>query len=165
MKEDHIAATKAYDAYGAYCDGETSPALRRLLAAFDEEDHEAAKEAINSKAIKNLDIDFARLARLIPVSDVNLIYILLMQIFDKILLIFFSLLLQLPDSEGLANAAAKLGAERAAVAEQEKAAEAAARPPTPPPVVEEQKALEEDKGQNEEQSDDEDDLCQNFEDF
>jgi len=131
MKEDHIAATKAYDAYGAYCDGETSPALRRLLAAFDEEDHEAAKEAINSKAIKNLDIDFARLARLIP----------------------------LPDSEGLANAAAKLGAERAAVAEQEKAAEAAARPPTPPPVVEEQKALEEDKGQNEDQSDDEDDLC------
>ena len=78
MKEDHIAATKAYDAYGAYCDGETSPALRRLLAAFDEEDHEAAKEAINSKAIKNLDIDFARLARLIPVRDVNLIYILLM---------------------------------------------------------------------------------------
>ena len=40
MKEDHIAATKAYDAYGAYCDGETSPALRRLLAAFDEEDGE-----------------------------------------------------------------------------------------------------------------------------
>ena len=165
MKEDHIAATKAYDAYGAYCDGETSPALRRLLAAFDEEDHEAAKEAINSKAIKNLDIDFARLARLIPVRDVNLICILLTQIFDKILLIFFSLLLQLPDSEGLANAAAKLGAERAAVAEQEKAAEAAARPPTPPPVVEEQKALEEDKGQNEDQSDDEDDLCQNFEDL
>merc|ERR1712062_549254 len=97
-----------------------------LLAAFDEEDHEAAKEAINSKAIKNLDIDFARLARLIP----------------------------LPDSEGLANAAAKLGAERAAVVEQEKAAEAAARLPTPPPVVEEQKALEEEKGQNENQSDD-----------
>ena len=124
MKEDHIAAMKEFDAYGMYCDGETAPALRNLLVAFDEEDGDAAKEAINSRAIKNLDIDFARLAKLIP----------------------------LPDSGGLEAAAAKLGAERAAVAEKEKAAKIAADPRSTPAsqVAEEQKSLEED---------DEDELC------
>lgn len=97
MKEDHIAAMKSFDTYGVYCDGATAPALRQLLAAFDEEDGDAAKEAINSKAIKDLDIDFARLARLIPLPENN-----------------------------LEAAAAQLGAERAAVLDKEKEAIVAA---------------------------------------
>lgn len=128
MREDHIAASKAFDAHGVWCDGETAPALRALLEAFDEQDGEAAKEAINSTAIKNLDIDFARLAKLIV----------------------------LPDSADLEAAAAKLGAERAAIAEKEKAEKMAAQSKSsaaaPTEVVEEQKTLEED-------DDDEEDLC------
>ena len=73
MREDSIAASKAYQEYGAYCDGDTSPALRSLLAAYDEDDADAAKEVLNSPAIKNLDIDFARLAKHIklPTSDLE----------------------------------------------------------------------------------------------
>lgn len=131
MREDHIAAGKAFATHGGWCDGETAPALRSLLEAFDEQDGEAAKEAINSKAIKNLDIDFARLAKLIV----------------------------LPDSADLEAAAAKLGAERAAIAEKakaEKIAAAAAQSKSsaaaPTEVVEEEKALEEG-------DEDEEDLC------
>lgn len=133
MRDDHIAASKAFGAYGAYCDNETAPALRNLLEAFDEQDGEGAKEAINSKAIKNLDIDYARLAKHIV----------------------------LPDSADLEAAAAKLGAERAEAAAKEKAAAKAAKEraeaaassaASPQEVIEEQKKLEED-------DDDEDDLC------
>ena len=38
MREDHIAASKAFEMYGGYCDGETRQALRALLEAFDEDD-------------------------------------------------------------------------------------------------------------------------------
>ena len=130
MREDHIAASKAFEMYGGYCDGETRQALRALLEAFDEEDGDAAKEAINSKAIKDLDIDFARLAKHI----------------------------ELPDSAGLEAAAAKLGAEWAAVANKEKeevAEKKAAISSVQPPeeVIEQQKTLEA------EDNDDDDDLC------
>ena len=129
MREDHIAASKAFEMYGGYCDGETRQALRALLEAFDEEDGDAAKEAINSKAIKDLDIDFARLAKHIV----------------------------LPDSAGLEAAAAKLGAERAAVANKEKeeaAEKKAAISSVQPPeeVIEQQKTLEA-------EDNDDDDLC------
>ena len=135
MLEDHIAATKAFDSYGVYCDGETTSALRKLLLAFDEQDGEAAKEAINSKAVKNFDIDFARLAKHIV----------------------------LPDSDELEAAAAKLGAERDAAVQKEKDEAIAKRhaemeaqaasgssAADPEDVVQQQKALEEDG---------EDDLC------
>lgn len=94
MRGDSVAASKAYEAFGGYCDGSTAPALRSLLVAFDEEDGEAAKEAINSRAIKDLDIHFARLAKQIP----------------------------LPDIGALEAAAAQLGAQRAEAAEKEAAA-------------------------------------------
>ena len=129
MKEDHIAAMKAFEAHGMYCDGDTAPALRNLLQAFDEEDGEAAKEIINSKGIKNLDVDFARLAKHIP----------------------------LPDSGGLEAAAAKLGKERMAVAEAEKATKAASAPTAAAQVAKEEKALEENKPVVDDS--DEDDLC------
>lgn len=131
MREDHIAATKAFEMYGGYCDHETQRALGSLLEAFDEQDGDAAKEAINNKALKDLDIDFARLAKQIV----------------------------LPDSDGLEAAAAKLGAERAAVAKEEKekaeASKAATETTTPKEVIEEQKALEADG----DDSDDDDGLC------
>ena len=129
MRKDHIAASKAFEMYGGYCDRETRQALRALLEAFDEEDGDAAKEAINSKAIKDLDIDFARLAKHIV----------------------------LPDSAGLEAAASKLGAERAAVANKEKeeaAEKKAAISSVQPPeeVIEQQKTLEA-------EDNDDDDLC------
>jgi hypothetical protein len=133
MREDHIAATKAFEMYGAYCDHETQRALGTLLEAFDEQDGDAAKEAINSKALKDLDIDFARLAKQIV----------------------------LPDTAGLEEAAAKLGAERAAVAKKEKEkaeaskAATASSADTPKEVIEQQKALEADG----DDSDDDDELC------
>jgi len=137
MLEDHIAAMKAFEMYGAYCDMETQRALGSLLDAFDEQDGDAAKEAVNSKALKDLDIDFARLTKQIV----------------------------LPDSAGLEEAAAKLGAERAAVAKKEKEkAEAiksatetttASSADTPKEVIEQQKALEADG----DGSDDDDELC------
>ena len=103
--------------------------FRSLIGAFDEEDGDAAKEAIESKAIKNLDIDFARLAKQI----------------------------KLPDSDAFNAAAAKLGEERNKVVEQEKKAARDAKRAAgessamePEQVVEEQKKLEES---------DEDDLC------
>ena len=82
---------------------------------------------------KDLDIDFARLAKQIV----------------------------LPDSGGLEAAAAKLGAERAAVAKKEKEEAAGSIPAlannssvdTPQEVIEQQKALEEDDDE------DEDGLC------
>jgi len=81
---------------------------------------DAAKEVIDSKAVKNLDIDFARLAKQI----------------------------KLPDSDAFDAAAAKLGAERSAVVEKEKRAAAKQRAEAssampPEDVVEEQKKLEE----------------------
>ena len=106
------------------------PCLHRaLIAAFDEEDGEAAKEVIDSKAVKNLDIDFARLAKQI----------------------------KLPDSDAFDAAAAKLGAERSVVVEKEKKAAAKQRAEAssamqPEEVTEEQKKLEE-------SDDDEEDLC------
>lgn len=130
MREDHIAATKAFEMYGGNCDFQTQDALRSLLEAFDEQDGDAAKEAINSKAIKDLDIDFARLAKQII----------------------------LPDSAGLEAAAAALGAERDAVAKKEKeeaaekkAAMSSAQPPQE--VIEQQKTLEA------EDEDEDDELC------
>lgn len=84
MREDAVAATKAFNAYGGYCEGDVTAALRTLLAAFEEEDGDAAKEALACPAIRDLDIDYARLAKQIP----------------------------LPDSGGLEAAAAALGAKR-----------------------------------------------------
>ena len=135
VKEDNVAASKAFEAWGNYCDSETFTVLKSLLEAFDDQDGDAAKEAINSKAIRDFDIDFARLAKSIV----------------------------LPDSAGLEAAAAKLGAERAAVAEKEKAAAIAAKAATssiaPPEVVaQEERSLEQEKSHDHE-DDEEDDLC------
>ena len=114
----------------ASCNGDSYHLIfRALIEAFDEEDGDAAKEAIDSKAIKNLDIDFARLAKHI----------------------------KLPDSDAFNAAAAKLGEERNKVVEQEKKAARDAKRVAgecsamePEQVADEQKKLEES---------DEDDLC------
>ena len=49
-----MAATKAYNELGGYCDPDLNGALQTILAAFEEEDAEGAKEALNRPCLKDL---------------------------------------------------------------------------------------------------------------
>lgn len=44
-------------------------AIETILQGFDQEDSEAVKSGLNSGAIKNLDVEFARLARDVPLPE------------------------------------------------------------------------------------------------
>ena len=69
-QEDVVAANKAYNEFGGWCETDLAAALQITLQAFEEEDAEAAKEGLNKPAIKNLDIEFARMAvKDIPLPD------------------------------------------------------------------------------------------------
>ena len=82
-----MAASKAYNMFGGYCDPDLSVAMHDLLNAFEEEDPEEAKVALNKACIRDLDIEFTRMLKKIT----------------------------LPDSGGLQAAAADFGAKRAAI--------------------------------------------------
>jgi len=60
--------------------------MNDVLLAFDEDDADAAKEALNRPCVKDLDVEITRMLKKI----------------------------KLPDSEGLQAAAARFGAQRAA---------------------------------------------------
>jgi hypothetical protein len=85
-REDSVAASKAYNTFGGYCDPDLSIAMHALLNAYEEEDPEEAKAVLNKPCIKDLDIEFTRMLKKI----------------------------KLPDSGGLQAAAADFGAKRAA---------------------------------------------------
>ena len=53
-REDSVAATTAYNELGGYCDPDLNGALQTILAAFEEEDAEGAKEALNRPCLKDL---------------------------------------------------------------------------------------------------------------
>lgn len=48
---------------GTCCEGPEVQTLEMLLQAYDEEDPEAAKRALNSPFIKHMDVEYAILAR------------------------------------------------------------------------------------------------------
>lgn len=48
---------------GSCCEGPEVQTLETLLQAYDEEDPEAAKRALNSPFIKHMDVEYAILAR------------------------------------------------------------------------------------------------------
>jgi len=69
-REDVVAANKAYTEFGGWCDTDLAGAIQEILQGFEDEDAEAAKEGLNKAAIKNLDIEFARMAaKDIPLPD------------------------------------------------------------------------------------------------
>ncbi|KAL5288453.1 NAPG family protein [Megaselia abdita] len=63
---DTVAAEKAFKEWGNCCDPQEVQTLEMLLQAFDDEDPEAAAQALNSPFIKHMDVEYARLARDLP---------------------------------------------------------------------------------------------------
>lgn len=63
---DSVAAEKAFKEWGNCCDVNEVQTLEMLLQAFDDEDPEQAKRALSSPFMKHMDIEYARLARDLP---------------------------------------------------------------------------------------------------
>ncbi|KAJ8927928.1 hypothetical protein NQ314_019558 [Rhamnusium bicolor] len=66
---DVVAAEKAFKEWGNYCEGPEVQTLETLLQAYDEEDPENAKRALNSSFIKHMDVEYAILARDMPLPE------------------------------------------------------------------------------------------------
>lgn len=62
-REDTVAAEKAFKEWGNCCDPHEVQTLETLLQAYDDEDPDTAKRALNSPFIKHMDIEYAKLAR------------------------------------------------------------------------------------------------------
>lgn len=63
---DEVAAEKAFKEWGNYCDPQEVQTLEMLLQAYDDEDRETAILALNSPFIKHMDVEYAILAREVP---------------------------------------------------------------------------------------------------
>ncbi|CAH2007336.1 unnamed protein product [Acanthoscelides obtectus] len=68
---DMVAAEKAFKEWGNYCEGPEVQTLEALLQAYDEEDPEGAKRALNSPFIKHMDVEYAILARDMPLPEAS----------------------------------------------------------------------------------------------
>ncbi|KAG8037991.1 hypothetical protein G9C98_006316 [Cotesia typhae] len=66
---DQVAAEKAFREWGNYCDAPEIQTLEMLLQAYDNEDANAARAALNSPFIKHMDIEYAKLARGLPLPQ------------------------------------------------------------------------------------------------
>jgi hypothetical protein len=66
---DLVAAEKAFKEWGNYCDAPEVQTLEMLLQAYDEEDQEAAKAALGNPFIRNMDVEYAILARDMPLPE------------------------------------------------------------------------------------------------
>ncbi|GFG30681.1 hypothetical protein Cfor_07458, partial [Coptotermes formosanus] len=66
---DTVAAEKAFKEWGNCCDVSEVQTLEMLLQAFDEEDPQAARQALNSPFIKHMDVEYSRLARDLPLPE------------------------------------------------------------------------------------------------
>lgn len=63
---DYVAAEKAFKEWGNCCDAAEVQTLESLLQAYDDEDPELAQRALSSPFIRHMDIEYARLARDLP---------------------------------------------------------------------------------------------------
>ncbi len=156
-RDDTVAAAKQFAAWGGYCDGDQTAAIKTILSGFDDEDGEVARQGLSMNAIKGLDVEFTILARDIKVPESGA-------------------------AGGLEAAAAAMGAQRAAAAAATSQPPARVSAPAAPaeassvaehsfgvdPVSaadlgETKEQREEDARQqqrlNEEEDEDEDDLC------
>ncbi|XP_012268519.1 gamma-soluble NSF attachment protein-like isoform X2 [Athalia rosae] len=68
---DQVAAEKAFKEWGNYCDAPEVQTLEMLLQAYDNEDADSARSALNSPFIKHMDIEYAKLARGLPLPQVE----------------------------------------------------------------------------------------------
>lgn len=66
---DIVAAEKAFKEWGNLCDNPEVQTLESLLQAYDDEDAETAQRALNSPFIKHMDVEYARLARDLPLPE------------------------------------------------------------------------------------------------
>lgn len=66
---DQVAAEKAFKEWGNYCEAPEILTCESLLQAFDDEDSDAARQALNSPFIKHMDVEYARLARDLPLPQ------------------------------------------------------------------------------------------------
>ncbi|XP_013199481.1 gamma-soluble NSF attachment protein [Amyelois transitella] len=66
---DAVAAEKAYKEWGNNCEAPEMQTIEQLLQAYDEEDRESAKRALASPFIRNMDVEYARLATTIPLPE------------------------------------------------------------------------------------------------
>lgn len=66
---DVVAAEKAYREWGNCCEPAETQNIERLLQAYDEEDPDAAKKALNDPFIKHMDVEYAILARDMPLPE------------------------------------------------------------------------------------------------
>lgn len=69
---DLVAATKAFHKYGAKCEQTEVDNIKMMLKAFDEHDRELARGALNTPFIRHMDVEYACLARRIPLPEENL---------------------------------------------------------------------------------------------
>ncbi|XP_055319589.1 gamma-soluble NSF attachment protein-like [Sitodiplosis mosellana] len=69
VREDSVAAEKAFKEWGNYCDVQEAVTLETLLQAYDDEDWEGVQRALQSPFIKHMDVDYARLANAIPLPE------------------------------------------------------------------------------------------------
>jgi tetratricopeptide (TPR) repeat protein len=63
---DYVAAEKAFKEWGNCCDPQEVQTLEMLLQAFDDEDPETARQALMSPFIRHMDVEYALLARDLP---------------------------------------------------------------------------------------------------
>ncbi|XP_063633123.1 gamma-soluble NSF attachment protein-like [Cydia splendana] len=66
---DAVAAEKAYKEWGNNCEVAEMQTIEQLLSAYDEEDRESAKRALMSPFIRSMDVEYARLAQLVPLPE------------------------------------------------------------------------------------------------
>lgn len=62
-RDDYVAAEKAFKEWGNCCDVQEVQTLEMLLQAYDDEDPDAARQALASPFIRHMDVEYARLAR------------------------------------------------------------------------------------------------------
>ncbi|XP_032688760.1 gamma-soluble NSF attachment protein-like [Odontomachus brunneus] len=62
-RDDQVAAEKAFKEWGNYCEAPEVQTLETLLQAYDNEDADSARAALNNPFIKHMDVEYAKLAR------------------------------------------------------------------------------------------------------
>ncbi|XP_015586077.1 gamma-soluble NSF attachment protein [Cephus cinctus] len=66
---DQVAAEKAFKEWGNCCESPEVQTLEMLLQAYDNEDADSARSALNSPFIKHMDVEYAKLARGLPLPQ------------------------------------------------------------------------------------------------
>jgi tetratricopeptide (TPR) repeat protein len=69
MREDFVAADKAFKEGYNYCERDECNTLMDLLEGYDQGDSEQLNRALNSPFIKHMDVEYARIARSLLVTE------------------------------------------------------------------------------------------------